>query len=71
MAADAAADFLDDTYFRQFADDSAAENMQVIMSDTNIANSETGVVTYKVGIDGNTAAGNYQTGVVYVAVPGY
>jgi len=71
VAADAAADFLDSTYFRQFADDSTAEDMQVIMSDTDIANSEEGTITYKVGIDGSTAAGNYQTGVVYVAVPGY
>jgi hypothetical protein len=71
VAADAAADFLDSTYFRQFADDSSAEDMQVIMSDTDIASSETGTITYKVGVDGSSAAGNYQTGVVYVAVPGY
>lgn len=71
VAADAAADFLDATYFRQFADDSQAEGMQVIMSDTNIANNETGTVTYKAGINGDTAAGNYQTAIVYVAVPGY
>lgn len=68
---DAAADFLDNTYFRQFADDSTTEDMQVIMSDTNIAGDEQGTVTHKVGIDGSTAGGNYQTGVAYVAVPGY
>ncbi|MBU0578747.1 hypothetical protein KJ628_02065 [Patescibacteria group bacterium] len=68
---DVAADFLDSTYFRQFADDSTAEDMQVIMSNVNIVTSSQGTVTYKVGIDGSVAAGNYQTGVVYVAVPGY
>lgn len=68
---DMAADFVDSTYFRQFADEAAAETMQNIMSDTNIASSEQGTVTYKVGISGTVAAGNYQTGVVYVAVPGY
>lgn len=68
---DAAVDFLDSTYFRQFADDSAAEAMQVIMSDTDIANNEQGTITYKVGIDSSIGAGNYQTGIVYVAVPGY
>ena len=68
---DAAADFLDTTYFRQFADNSAAETMQSIMSDNDIASNEEGTITYKVGIDGDTAAGNYQTGIVYVAVPGY
>ncbi len=68
---DVAADFLDSNYFRQFADDSSAEEMQVIMSDTDIAEAEQGTVTYKIGIDGSTVAGNYQTGIVYVAVPGY
>lgn len=70
-ADDAVADFIDTTYFRQFADDSSGETMQPIMSDTNIANSETGTVTYKAGIDGSVAAGNYQTAIAYIAVPGY
>ncbi|MBU0576838.1 hypothetical protein KJ707_00030 [Patescibacteria group bacterium] len=71
VGADTAADFLDSTYFRQFANDSAAEDMQVIMSNTNIVRNSQGTVTYKAGITGSVAAGNYQTGVVYVAVPGY
>lgn len=66
-----AADFLDGTYFRQFADDSAAEDMQPVMTSSNVANNEEATVTYKVGIDSSVAAGNYQTGVVFVAVPGY
>ena len=68
---DAAADFLDSTYFRQFADDSSGENMQVIMSSDNVVSNRRGTVTYKVGISGSRAAGNYQTAVAYVAVPGY
>lgn len=68
---DAAADFLDSTYFRQFADDSGGEDMQVIMSNSNVVNNRDGTVTYKVGINGTMAAGNYQTAVAYVAVPGY
>jgi len=68
---DVAADFTNTTYFRQFADTSLGEAMQVIMSSANIASQRQATVTYKLGISGNQAAGNYQTGVVYVAVPGY
>jgi len=68
---DIPADFIDSTYYRQFADNSAAEAMQKVMSSTNIASGRTGTVTYKAGISGSQAAGNYQTGVAYVAVPGY
>lgn len=68
---DAVADFLDSTYFRQFADDSTGEEMQAIMNSSNVASNRTGTVTYKVGIDSSIAAGNYQTAISYVAVPGY
>lgn len=68
---DAAADFLDNTYYRQFADRSTAEQMQVILSSANVVKNQTATITYKAGSSGDHAAGNYQTGVVYVAVPGY
>lgn len=68
---DKAADFIDNTYFRQFADDAGAEDMQVIMSNVDIVTNSEGTITYKVGIDGTISEGNYQTAVVYVAVPGY
>ena len=64
-------DFVNSTYYRQFADDSTAETMQVVMSSSNIANNRQSTVTYKAGIAGNQAAGNYETAVVYVAVPEY
>lgn len=67
----AAADFINNTYFRPFANQEANEPMQVIMSSPNIANNESVTVTYKAGISGDQAAGEYQTSVVYVAVPGY
>ena len=71
LSDDAAADFLNTTYFRQFADRSASEEMQAIMTSANIVTNRTGSITYKAGINSNIAAGNYQTGIVYVAVPGY
>jgi len=65
------ADFINNTYFRQFADQSSAENAQVVMSSTNIAKGDQATVTYKAGMSGFQAAGNYQTQIVYIAVPGF
>jgi hypothetical protein len=64
-------DFINSTYFRQFADQSSAENAQVVMSSTNIAKGDQATVTYKAGISGYQAAGNYQTQIIYIAVPGF
>ncbi|HEX7017747.1 MAG TPA: hypothetical protein VF209_02470, partial [Patescibacteria group bacterium] len=68
---DVPADFVDSTYFRQFADREDGETMQVVMSDDDIADNEEATITYKAGVSGTQAAGDYQTGVVYVAVPGF
>jgi hypothetical protein len=68
---DVPAAFVDSTYYKQFADNSLAEAMQVVMSSSNIASNRTATVTYKAGVSGIQAAGNYQTGVAYIAVPGY
>lgn len=68
---DVVAAFADSTYYKQFANDQSAETMQAFMNSNNIAESRTATITYKAGIAGDQAAGNYETGVVYVAVPGY
>ncbi len=68
---DVPAAFVDSTYYKQFADNSLAEAMQIVMSSSNIASNRTATVTYKAGVSGTQAAGNYQTGVSFVAVPGY
>jgi hypothetical protein len=57
--------------FRQFADESSGESMQSIMSSASIAREDEATITYKLGIDGTQEAGTYQTGIIYVAVPGY
>lgn len=64
-------DFINTTYFRQFADISTAEVMQVVMSSPTIASSDTATITYQAAISGIQAAGEYATGIIYVAVPGY
>lgn len=57
--------------FRQFADESNSETMQAVMSSSDIAQDETATITYQLAVSGTQAAGIYQTGIIYVAVPGY
>ncbi len=65
------ADFASTSYYRNFADVSLGEQMQTVMSSTSRANKESATVTYKLGVGGTQAAGDYSTYVVFVAVPGY
>lgn len=68
---DIASDFINSNYFRQFANNEASENMQQIMGSSNVALDATATVTYQASMPGDQAAGNYQTSIVFVAVPGY
>ncbi len=68
---DIPSNFIDSTYYKNFADIETADNMQVVMSSSNIANQRQSTITYKAGITGVQASGNYETAVVFVAVPGY
>lgn len=68
---DIPSNFIDNTYFKNFADNESADEMQVVMNSDNIANQRQATVTYKAGIGSFQASGNYETSVVYVAVPGY
>lgn len=65
------ADFVSADYFRPFADESASENMQVVMHSDNVATDERSTVTYKASINPTQGAGSYETSIVFVAVPGY
>lgn len=68
---DVADDFINSNYFRQFANNEAGESMQSIMGSNNVALNNTATINYKASMPGNQAAGNYQTSIVFVAVPGY
>jgi len=68
---DVVSDFINTNYFRQFANNETSESMQVIMSSNNVALDRTATITYKASMPGSQAAGNYQTSIVFVAVPGY
>jgi hypothetical protein len=68
---DIPADFVNSTYYRNFADNSVSEAMQRIMSSANVGINRTATVTYKAGVSGTQAGGNYSTYIVFVAVPGF
>lgn len=68
---DIASDFINSNYFRQFANNETGENMQSIMGSDNVALNRSATINYKAAMPGNQAAGNYQTSIVFVAVPGY
>ncbi len=63
--------FASSSYFRPFADQSLAQPMQPVMSSDNVALRRQATVTYKAGVAGDQAEGNYETGVAFVAVPGF
>ena len=69
---DVASDFVDGTYFRQFANfEAGGESPQVIMSSSQAGKNRQATVTYKVNISGSQAAGNYSNYLVFVATPSY
>lgn len=68
---DIPADFIDSTYFRQFADRNAGESAQTVMSSANVGRSRQATVTYKVNVSNIQAAGNYQNILMFVATPTY
>lgn len=68
---DVPAAFTNSTYFKQWADLSAAESPQTIMSSAGVGENRSSTVTYKINISATQAAGDYQTQVRFVATPGY
>ncbi len=68
---DVPADFISTSYYRSFADRASAQPMQIVMSATTAGINRTATITYKAGVSGSQAEGNYSTPIVYVAVPGY
>lgn len=68
---DIPSDFIDNNYFRPFANRALAAPMQAVMSSNNVAQNREATITYKAGLAGSQAAGRYETTIVFVAVPGY
>jgi len=68
---DTPVDFVDSTYYRQFADIESAESKQIVMSSSAVTASSVATVTYKVNVNSTQEAGNYENAITYIAVPGY
>jgi len=68
---DVPTEFVDATYFKQFADEESGETPQVVMSSDTATKSSVATVTYKVNISSLQAAGKYENALVFIAVPGY
>jgi hypothetical protein len=68
---DVPTDFVNSTYYRQFADDELDEAHQAVMVGTSATESSQATVTYKANISATQAMGNYQTGIAYIALPTY
>lgn len=68
---DVPAAFVDSTYFKQFADASAAESAKVVMSSANVGRARQSTITYKVNISNVQAAGTYKNTITFTATPTY
>jgi hypothetical protein len=66
-----AADFVNSTYFRPFADLSNAETPQTIATATTVVRNDLTTITYQATINGSTTAGEYETAITYNAIPSY
>ena len=63
--------FTDSTYFRQFANNSAGETAKIIVSENSRVENHSAIITYKVNISPNQAAGTYQNSINFIAIPKY
>ncbi|MDZ7587071.1 MAG: hypothetical protein U0946_04895 [Patescibacteria group bacterium] len=68
---DIPAAFVDSTYFKQFANQSALEAVQIVMSSSNVGKNRVATVTYKVNIPATQSAGDYENAIMFLATPTY
>lgn len=64
-------EFINTSYFKQFADFSSDEPGQVVMSSTDVQTNRQATVTMKATVDGNQPAGTYENAITFIAIPGY
>lgn len=68
---DIPADFVNNTYYRGFANRNISENPAVIMSSPTVGRNRQSTLTFKLNVNGAQAAGTYQTVINLVATPSY
>lgn len=67
---DADTEFVNNTYFRPFPIQGTDQPSTVMSKNTPATNSNV-TITYKVNISGSQAAGTYQNGIQYLAIPAF
>lgn len=67
---DADTEFVNNTYFRPFPIQGTDQPVTLMSKNTPATNSNV-TVTYKVNISGSQAAGTYQNGIQYIAIPAF
>lgn len=67
---DADTEFVNNTYFRPFPIQGTDQPVTIMSKNTPATNSNV-TVTYKVNISGSQAAGTYQNGIQYMAIPAF
>jgi len=68
---DVPADFVNKTYYKQFADDSAAETVAAIMSGSNVGRNKQATIRYTTNISATQEAGAYENTVTFTATPSF
>ncbi len=68
---DIPADFVDETYFRHFANVAQSQTDQVVMSSNTVGRGRTATITYKVNVSAVQPAGNYQNKILFTAIPSF
>lgn len=71
VGSDVLADFASINHFRPFADLSANDLLQTIMSGTGININRSATITYKVAPSSDQTAGEYETTILFTAIPTY
>lgn len=64
-------DFINNTYFRPFPDQTTAEVPVTVMANNNVRKNRQSTVTFKTNISSVQPAGSYQTIISFVATPSY
>lgn len=64
-------DFIDDTYYRPFADESAGNSPVSIMAFQGKGSQHQGIMTFKVNVSPTQVVGSYQTIIHLTAIPSY
>ena len=65
--------FTDTNYYRPFANavNTPPDNAQILMSNSSPTKSQSARISYKVNISATQTAGNYDNGIIFIAIPKY